>query len=395
MWVQQEIVEVVKNNTTESADINTVFERIINNLCESVMTKQDKKLLDLAFSDELSQKELDDFLSIWDIETAGAQKALLASYIMKKHPDLQFTSYEAPRLKGLLNRFRFDNLQITAHYTKLGRVLNKEHIPLIIFKGGAIKYLRPGWVRAMGDIDIIVPEENYERAKEIALELGYEYEEYEHSVDLHTKGVLNGAVDIHRYIDMESPLYEKNYMKPLFERAYGAKVFGVDALVPVNEDLVFISLVNLTRNLMNKTSVHNVLWTLFDTKFLIESKPDFNWNIILENARLTGTELQTGFAIKFLNRIIPDFLPSHLQNQAIEKEIIANLKTSIFKMYYIKDMQKHCKELRLSTALKSFKNIKEYLSIKPKYFILKNIVLKNDTMILKAFDILHLENIKL
>ena len=86
------------------------------------------------------------------------------------------------------------------------------------------------------------------------------------------------------------------------------------------EDLLFISLVNMTRNLTHKTSWHGVLFALFDVKYLIESKKDFNWDIVIENAQKTKTQMQMCLATGFINKIVPNLLPEKI-NTALKLAI--------------------------------------------------------------------------
>ncbi len=49
-------------------------------------------------------------------------------------------------------------MKTIAHYTKIGKALNKNGIEPLILKGGAMKYLRQELPRVMNDIDIVIPE---------------------------------------------------------------------------------------------------------------------------------------------------------------------------------------------------------------------------------------------
>ena len=60
-------------------------------------------------------------------------------------------------------------------------------------------------------------------------------------------------------------------------------MYGVKALVPCYEDLMFITLLNLSNNLRDNTCRANLLYSIFDCKFLLKNKPDFDWNIVIEN----------------------------------------------------------------------------------------------------------------
>ena len=193
----------------------------------------------------------------------------------------------------------------------------------MILKGGAMKFLRPELPRIMGDIDILVPDNVFMKSAKIACSLGYVfYDIYSHSIDIHKPDSDSGVLDIHRFIFIGTG-HERKLLKNLFKRSREENVFGVKTLIPSNEDMMFISLVNLARNLREKTSQAGLIYTIFDCKFLQESKPDFDWEIVKENARLTKTEVQMNFAIKFLMRISKNIFPEALQSDVLfEKETI-------------------------------------------------------------------------
>ena len=253
---------------------------VIEALYDELVFVDDQKLLDLAFAKKIEQSQLDKFLKDWDIEKYGERKSMMLSYVMKTNPELKFSIYEKPRLEGLLKYHRFHNLKLISHYAKITKALNCENIFPMILKGGAMKHIRPDLSRSMGDIDILIPEESeFLRAYEICKNLGYVFEGSlsSHSFDLHLPNSKEGTVDIHRYIYLESN-YDKAFLKDLFVRAKKEKTFGVWAFVPCFEDLMFLGIINLARNLHRKTSVEGILYYLFDFKYLSENKPDFNWD---------------------------------------------------------------------------------------------------------------------
>ena len=382
MITDNSILDVVKNtvNTNNKVSIADV---LIDRFYEELISKHDKELLKLAFSRNPTQADLNDFLTKWDIEVAGGNKALILSYFMKEHTDLKCTDYEQPRLEGLLRFYRFHNLKLIAHFTKIGQELNKKNIEVMLLKGGAMKFLRPNLSRHMGDIDILVPAKDYTKAGETATSLGYDCSWDVHSVDLHQNGSEEGILDIHKYIFMDTG-FEEKLNKGLFDRAKRAKVFGVDALVPCHEDMFFIALVNMARNLRNNTSSAGMLFTLFDCKFLLEDKPDFDWDIVIKNTKITKTEVQMGFVVQFINKIIPNLLPEQLRNnKQLKKETDNYCNIVMYNRFSIYDMKMRCRELKLKDAISNFATFKEYITLKPKYFLLKQI--RRNPLAIKAF----------
>lgn len=375
---------------------STNFEELTDIVCEylkpSIVTESDELLLNLVFSPNTTQKDLDEFLRKWDIEVTGGQKSLMLSYFMKMHPELIFPSYVKPRLEGLLKYYRFQNMKLISHYLKIGRELNKNGIEFLIFKGGCIKHLRPDLPRVMGDIDILVHEKDFPRVGKIVEQLGYTINKDIHSIDIHKPDSKEGIMDIHKYIILESDK-EKAFIPDLFKRATVQNVFGIDALVPCREDLVFISLINMLRNLTHKTSSSGVPYTLFDCKFLIDSKKDFDWDIVLQNVHKTKTQMHIYCATQFINKIVKGLLPDKvLYDKSCIRSFVDYFLPLIYQRFYLLEMQTQCRKMKIKDLFTSKEFFIKYWKLKPKYFISKMKIVKNNPvfakMILRVFGMM-------
>ena len=368
-------LDAVKNSEYFNEN-TTITDALIEYFYNDIMSEGEKKLMRLVFTKSPKQEELDNLLKLWDIEARVSQKSLLLAYIQKRYPELLFTLYEGPRLKGLLLNVRFKNIQTIAHFSKIGKELNKNGITPVIIKGGAMKYLRPELPRHMGDIDIVVPEKDWIRSANLAKSIGYWYRKPDiHSIDIHESKDKSeyGILDIHRYIYLGTGK-DKAWIKGLFERAKEETVFSVKALVPCFEDLMFITLTNLSRNLSNKTSQAGLLFALFDCKFFLENKPEFNWDIIKENAKLTNTEVQVNFAIKFINKISEDIIPKEIiDNMFFEEETHHYSKIIVFNRFYYLNVQKEARDMKIAQILQNPAEITKYIKLKLKYKLLKHI----------------------
>ena len=269
----------------------------------------DRRLLRMALDEGTSQADLDDFTKDWDIEAAPIRSVLLVAYLMKTRPDLRFPDSITPRLNGVLSFCRFQNLKREAHYCKVASALEKEGIQSLILKGGAMKVYRPDFPRWMNDIDALVPASGFEKAVDIAVSLGYNrIMVTDHSVDLHEEGSGDGLLDIHKHLEMFTGEEEK-LNEGLFARAINRKVFSINGLVPCQEDMVFIALVNLYKNLAKNQTPESSLTTFFDLRYLIGSKPDFDMRIVREDARLSGGEFQVVYASKVVESVVPGIFP--------------------------------------------------------------------------------------
>lgn len=288
---------------------------VISKYFDCVIDESDRKLIKIIFSNNPTQSDLDKFLEDWDIEAEGSQKALLLSYFMKAHPELSFPTYVGPRLNGLIKYYRFQNVNLISHFSKLVKEYKKTGADIMIIKGGAMRHLRPDYPRIMSDMDIVIDRKHFNLILDITKKLdGYKLSDAMHSVDIHYKS--DNVLDVHRYIDFGYFDYisfkkrtSKSFTERLFNRATEQVVFGEKIKVPSYEDLVFIIIVNLVKNLGDKHSLQGALFNIFDIKFLISSKPDFNWNNVFSDVIETGMQVQYYVGQQFINKVVPGLIP--------------------------------------------------------------------------------------
>ena len=308
-WVGLCLLATVVILLVASSMIPINIEKIISEQAENVIDYQDKRLLELALDERLSQDDLYDFAKDWDIETAPIKSVLLMAYLMKTRPELRFPPAIVPRLNGVLSFCRFQNIKREAHFTKLGEALRKEGIPFAILKGGAMKVYRPDFPRWMNDIDMLVPADKYEKAVDVAISLGYDKPmATDHSVDLHLPGSDEGLIDIHKHLEMFTG-NEDSLNEGLFARAELTDIFSTKGYLPSPEDMVFVALVNLYKNLAENQTQESSLTSFYDIKYLLDSKAEFDISVVKENARLTGGEFQVLFSSKLIDSVVPGLLP--------------------------------------------------------------------------------------
>lgn len=361
---------IIKKINNYGCDINSIVNDIVKDLEKNLVTKSDGILLNLVFSDNPTQADIDLFFSNWDIEAEGGHKSILLSYFMKMHPEAIITPYAEPRLKGLLQFYRFRNMKLIAHFKKICTELRHNNIKILVLKGGAMKHLRPEFSRVMGDIDILVPEKDFEKSIRIIEKMGYTYEKFPHSIDLHEGDSKEGILDIHHKIDMLSGCEDK-INRDLFSRASRENVFGVDdILIPCPEDMFFISIINLSKNLILNHSSTGILYTLFDCKYLIDLKPDFDWNIVRQNSIKTNTESQLLIALRFINNIVPNLLPENIDyTDMFDKQFRDDVTLIYYNKHFLSNMREKSHTIKIQNIFKSWDNFKEYLIFRPKYFM--------------------------
>lgn len=322
------------------------LQRLIDKLYPLHVSARDEILLKCVFANNINQPMLDDCLEKCDIEVMGGAKCLLLSYLMHEHPELKFSSYSGPRIRGLINFWRFRNLKTLSHFSKIGKALNTNHIPMLLFKGGAMKLLRPELSRSMGDVDILIPQDRIDEAVCLCANLGFLYDraDSKHAIGFHTP--TEDAVDIH-YALYEPGTDLRTLHDRLFSRAASRKAFGVDVLLPCHEDLFFLVLANFTKNLREHTSLKGLYLALCDCHFLLRDKPDFRWEIVREDAKNSDKELEVRFAAEFMNRIVPETIPLEKLGIPISTSMEAFCNQVIFDEDIFLQRQKECQAIRV------------------------------------------------
>jgi hypothetical protein len=342
---------------------------------DAVADRSDRELLGLSFSETFTQKKLDNFLRRFDIESEKTEKILMLAYFKKLHPSAVFPEYAGPRLDGILNYYKFANIKTLSGFSEIGKALNAAGIPILLFKGGAMKFLRPDLHRPMGDVDFLVPPERYEEAVAIAGKIGFKpkFEKPSpHSTDcVEEKG---RAVDIHcMTLKGKEAKHSKVLDEEIFGRAKKKQAFGVDFFIPCDEDFLFLILLNLFNNIRHSESVEGRLFSIFDCKFFLERNKEFNWNAVLSNAEKTETSYQIKLMVKFINSLTSNVFPRslNLKMPATDK-MKRDIEGFVFEWFALKSLRKYKKTMHWKTVKDGgLKKILVYLHAKLKLKILE------------------------
>ena len=324
---------------------NAALRRLVAKLYGTHLTARDQCLLDFRFAKAPTQAMLDGCLEECDIEAMGAYKSILLAYVRREHPELAFSDYAGPRIDGLIRFFHFANTKTLAHFSRIGKALNKAGIPILLFKGAAMRALRPELPRPMGDSDILIPSERIDEATRIGEGLGYLHcrEESKHAVDFHTEA--ESAVDVHHSIFDPDRDYTA-FHRGLFERARPATAFGVDVLLPSREDLCFLVMANLTKNLREHTTLHSIYFSLEDCAWLQKDAP-LDWDIVREDAMKSGHEVETSLAAAFMNAAVPGLFPEPEELFPELRGVEDFCNQVIFDEDYFLPRQRHCQSIRV------------------------------------------------
>ncbi|MDL2280821.1 nucleotidyltransferase family protein [Selenomonadales bacterium OttesenSCG-928-I06] len=309
----------------------------------SNLVTKEKLLLTLALTNStISQQELNKLLADFEIEDEQLEVILLFAFLQKKQPHLIFPQEITAQLQGVIRYFQYKNTGLLAAFRKIGSELNKEKIGVLLMKGVVMKFLRPEEQRHMYDIDFAVLPKDYDKAVEIARALDFKVSYIaEHSTDFFWN---DHGIDIHRFL---TKLGRDTSATDQFvwDRAQKVSAFGVDAFLPVTEDIIFMILINAYGNIVAQESSPNRFFWIIDTAFLIREYPNLDWNIVLDNAQKTDQLYKIKIMLSVFDKIIPLQIPENLISSiSIIEKAERKHKNEIF-TYSLKEIKKKRNEI--------------------------------------------------
>ena len=84
--------------------------------------------------------------------------------------------------------------------------------------------------------------------------------------------------------------------------------------------------------------------------------------------------MQVGFAIKFINKIVPNLLPEDFSHEVMfEKAIQDYCKEVTFERYIFEPLQEYSRNMKIQDAFKTFNGILHYIKTKSTYKFYKKI----------------------
>ncbi len=122
--------------------------------------------------------------------------SLIAGSVPKEH---------SARFEGTRLRYRAQYMKILFEQNMLAALLSENHIPMMIIKGiGAARYYPVPADRVMGDIDVLVPVGDYERAKDLLLNHQYSFDHEDEN--RHAAYFKNGiCIELHFCFSTDCP----------------------------------------------------------------------------------------------------------------------------------------------------------------------------------------------
>ena len=336
-----------------------------------IISKNGLEIIKLIFNNDLEQKDIDNFLSNWNIELeTNYSNILLLSYLQDKYKNIKFNEKTGPRLTGLQQYLKFKNIKTISSFVKIAKSLNENNIDFILFKGGLMKVLRPNLQRFMGDIDILVKYEDFDRACDVFVANGFDYKyknennigiRRAHATDFIDKN--DNCIDLHRVSlkditntddndDYNKDILEKVkvFDKELFKSKNYVDFSGAKILLPSCEDLLLIFMGNLYFNILHNESEEKLIFAIFDFNYIINMKDNFDWNILFEKAKNLNMLYQVYTIISICNSISKNILNVDIDKVEITekttKQMLKLYQKVIFDVYFDFKVKKEDKTFR-------------------------------------------------
>lgn len=300
---------------------------------EHILTKTEKRLMEVLFHGKVTEQDIALFTSGLDVDTASSDYMLMLSYLGLKNRWEWFPKEMVPRIQGLHRYYQVRNAMGIKGALAQIDLLQREGISVMLIKGMAMRYhYAEGVPRIMSDMDLLVPEEQFERAVQILCAHGGE-KEGQMAWAVH---ILNGiaALDLHRWMFKH---HGKN-MEELWARAVPIKFYGRTVYVPSAEDMFVHQIDTRAQAIFAfEAETRRMRW-LYDCRMICE-REKFDWDIVIERIKQFQIEYTAYFMLKAFSDCFPEILPESYLEKKISRP--ANYETWLEReLQYRKAMEK-------------------------------------------------------
>lgn len=241
-------------------------------------------LKNLFSSEEKKAETCNSFLESVVIGDADSEIQALMPFFLHRNIQAYFDSGRQIRLKDIFRQVMGNNSMNVSEVLPLIKAFNQVNIPVLLLKGLALGhvYYKGLALRAMGDVDIAVPVNHFDKGLQIARSIGAKQVKSSlHSVDF----ILgrNVALDFHCSVFKENYEQEKRETI-LWERARQIDFYGASAFVLCPEHLLLGILINAFIDTIHETTgkTRMIKW-IVDLAVILEQKPDFDLDLFIQD----------------------------------------------------------------------------------------------------------------
>ncbi|MBQ3039002.1 MAG: nucleotidyltransferase family protein [Alphaproteobacteria bacterium] len=216
----------------------------------------------------------------------------------------------SPKLNGVLSHIRFGNAFAMSAFERALGALNAQKIPVLAQKGLVAKIQNPQIIRPMSDADFAVPNKQYRRAIDAAIDAGFTLQfNMLGSADLQYRDM--GKIDIHHAMFKGA---NPRMDELIWKRAIPTKYQNHTIYIPTPEDHMVMIMCEFYGNFLYECADpyrkperqfgQHPMWVL-DARNIILRNPNLNWAQIINTAELSEYGYQIRILAKLLNKIFP------------------------------------------------------------------------------------------
>lgn len=289
------------------------YDKLARAYVSPVLSEKEKRLMKALFCGETTEDDINLFLDGIDVDTASMDYLLMLSYLGFKIKWKGFPKEIIPRLKGLFRYYQAHNALWIKGLLNNVDILNKASIPVMLIKGVAmLHYYAKGFPRLMYDVDILVPENQFDLALDTLKGSGAK-------ISLgcrHSAHILNGhaSVDLHKW-------FFKNHEEEnddIWNRAIKIDFFGRTVYVPSAEDMFVHQLDTRARAIFaSEAETRRMRW-IFDCRH-ISMQDGFEPMVAIQRISNFRTHCTSYFIFKAFSDCFPEVISENFVDKCIKR----------------------------------------------------------------------------
>lgn len=246
-----------------------------------------------------------------DFDAISWSEIRLMVHLSGRIAELDPDSPLRPRIEGLARAHWTQNQVKLRGLIEIADLLAPARIPILVFKGAAVhvESMTAMRRRIMGDVDILVPENQVSRALELMLDAGWESvsgdsREYL-AAACRVRGGGNFRKGVHSEVDLHRFAFHYSHADPgpdaaLWQRARRVQIMGRELFVPCPADSMVIGLVHAANSV-------GADWALDAAARL--SAPGIDWTTLVDTARGRGLVPQVRGGLLYLKERLHQDVP--------------------------------------------------------------------------------------
>lgn len=201
--------------------------------------------------------------------------------------------------------------QINRNVDDILNCLGKENIKIILLKGIVLSSYYPNReIRSMGDVDILVRDEDYPKVREFFIKHGFNEDSGHH--DIHKEFSLNRFINFEVHWNLINPKFYKidtdKFLKDIWDNS---KVYLNENLrcIDANNNIIYL----LLHMLIHIKYSGFGLRQFYDLAlFLDKEKDNIDYNYIIEKSKYYNIDFFVVYMFNAINRVLKEVVPKEI-----------------------------------------------------------------------------------